>query len=271
LTAPTPWRLKAFNTATTSNNKIHDDEVARSYGFAGGLVPGVDVYAYLTHPPVERWGMAFLERGTMSARFHQPVYDGDEVTVEVVDAVEQGNRMTLTLFDSRGETCATASASLTASAPEPPALEDFVAGPLPLEPPPASPELLGARPEFGSLEFGFHVENAPSYLHDVGETLPLYAQERVAHPGWLLRSANYVLTENVRLGPWIHVSSAVQHHGLVHDGDEVSTRAHVIDNFERKGHKFVVLDVLMVANFTRPVMRVEHTAIYEPRRVLPHS
>ena len=260
--------MKAFNTATTSDNKIHDDQVARSYGFAGGLVPGVDVYAYLTHAPVDRWGTAFLERGTMSARFHRPVYDGDEITVE---AVERRRRATRAPDDARsirlgGETCATASASLPATAPDPPSVDDFAAGPIPPEPPPASPELLAARPEFGSLEFGFHTQHAPSYLHDVGETLRLYSQERVAHPGWLLRSANYVLTANVRLGPWIHVSSSVQHHGLVHDGEEVSTRAHVVDDFERKGHKFVVLDVLIVADLTRPVMRVEHTAIYEPRR-----
>nr|MBA2279716.1 hypothetical protein [Acidimicrobiia bacterium] len=71
--------LVAFNTATASTNKIHDDEVARRYGFAGGLVPGVDVYAYLTHLPVARWGPTWLEQGTISARFRQPVYDGDAV------------------------------------------------------------------------------------------------------------------------------------------------------------------------------------------------
>ena len=48
--------VKAYNTATESTNKIHDDDVARTYGFRGGLVPGVDVYAYLTHVPTERWG-----------------------------------------------------------------------------------------------------------------------------------------------------------------------------------------------------------------------
>ena len=32
----------AFNTATASANKIHDDAVARHLGFQGGLVPGVD-------------------------------------------------------------------------------------------------------------------------------------------------------------------------------------------------------------------------------------
>jgi len=46
-----PHSLVAFNTATASANKIHDDTVAASLGFRGGLVPGVDVYAYLCHPP----------------------------------------------------------------------------------------------------------------------------------------------------------------------------------------------------------------------------
>jgi acyl dehydratase len=255
--------VKAFNTATASDNKIHDDEVARTYGFNGGLVPGVDVYAYLTHIPVARWSSAFLERGTMSARFHRPVYDGDEVTVEALD---NGDELVLTLFDSTGETCANATAGLPDEPVSIVSLDEVPEAPLPVPVPAAAPERFEPRPVFGSLEFGFHAEPAAAYLRDVGETLSLYIEERIAHPGWLLRSANSVLVANARMGPWIHVSSAVNHHGLVHDGDEVSTRARVIDDFERKGHKFVVLDVLMVANHTRPVMRVEHTAIYEPRR-----
>jgi len=51
-------RVTARNTAAQSENAIHDDEVARQYGFRGGLVPGVTVYAYLTHPLVEAWGRA---------------------------------------------------------------------------------------------------------------------------------------------------------------------------------------------------------------------
>jgi hypothetical protein len=44
-----PYRVKAFNASKESENKIHDDAVARQFGFRGGLVPGVDVYAYMTH------------------------------------------------------------------------------------------------------------------------------------------------------------------------------------------------------------------------------
>ena len=55
-----PYRVSAFNTAHDSENKIHDDATARRFGFGGGLVPGVDVYGYMTHMPVARWGRAWL-------------------------------------------------------------------------------------------------------------------------------------------------------------------------------------------------------------------
>ena len=42
-----PYAVVAYNSARASENKIHDDEVARRFGFSGGLVPGVDVYAYM--------------------------------------------------------------------------------------------------------------------------------------------------------------------------------------------------------------------------------
>ena len=47
-----PYRVSAYNTAHDSENKIHDDATARRFGFGGGLVPGVDVYGYITHMPV---------------------------------------------------------------------------------------------------------------------------------------------------------------------------------------------------------------------------
>src|SRR6266487_1396978 len=76
------YRVQAYNTAKQSENKMHDDTVAKRYGFSGGLVPGVDVMAYMMHLPVAKWGRDFLERGLIEARFIKPVYDGEltEVT-----------------------------------------------------------------------------------------------------------------------------------------------------------------------------------------------
>ena len=53
-----PYRVQAYNTAKQSENKMHDDTVAKRFGFSGGLVPGVDVMAYMMHQPVAKWGRA---------------------------------------------------------------------------------------------------------------------------------------------------------------------------------------------------------------------
>jgi hypothetical protein len=117
---------------------------------------------------------------------------------------------------------------------------------------------------FGLAAHGFHADQHGEYLDDVREDLPLYADEGVAHPGWVLRDANYVLSTNVRLGPWIHVESVVQHHAVVRDGQAVGCRAIVTEEWEHKGHRFVRLDVLHLAD-GHPVARTDHTAIYRPR------
>src|SRR5689334_9242570 len=87
----TPYRVEAYNLSRASENKIHDDAVAKKLGFSGGLVPGVEVYAYACHPVVQRWGHAWLERGHMECRFRKPVYDGRIAMVskrDVADAME---------------------------------------------------------------------------------------------------------------------------------------------------------------------------------------
>ena len=128
-----PYRVKAFNTAKASENKIHDDAVARRFGFGGGLVPGVDVYAYMAHQPVARWGRAWLERGTAECRFQKPVYDGDIATV-TASATTEGLELRV---ESHGEICATGRASLPDRPLPPP--ERFPEPPLPpADRPPAS-------------------------------------------------------------------------------------------------------------------------------------
>src|ERR1700736_2295213 len=105
--------VSAYNTSKLSENKIHDDSVARRFGFSGGLVPGVDVMAYMMHLPIARWGRDFLERGLIEARFLSPVYDGE--TAEIAGD-ESGGVVSIEV-KSRGALCATGSAALPASAP----------------------------------------------------------------------------------------------------------------------------------------------------------
>jgi acyl dehydratase len=262
------YEVTAHNTATASNNKIHDDAVARDFGFAGGLVPGVDVYAYLTHVPADTWGIEWLERGTMRARFVVPVYEGERVRVVPGQPVDHGDStvLVLELRGPDGGVRAEAEATLPAAPPATADVADWPAVDEATDPPPAAPEALTPGTSLGLAPHRFRADRAAEYLTDVREGLTLYAEHGVAHPGWMLRDANYVLSRNVRLGPWIHVESAVQHHDIVSDGDEISARALVTREWERKGHRFVELDVALVAHDERLLARVAHTAIYRPRR-----
>ena len=70
---------------------------------------------------------------------------------------------------------------------------------------------------------------------------------------------------NFKLGPWIHAASEI---------DQLERRARramrfprvgrIHDRFDRKGHEFVVVDVMLIANGSRLVQTVRHTAIYRP-------
>ena len=260
-----PYRVAAFNTAKASENKIHDDDVAARFGFKGGLVPGVDVYAYMTHLPVARWGRAWLDSGTAECRLLKPVYDGDIVTVT---AGETADGLDLEL-ESRGELCATGHASLRPRPVAPPAA--FAEAPLPPAPPAERPPATAVNLPVGAwlairpLRIG--ADDARQYLADIRESLPLYAEQGLVHPGAILRIGNWALRDNVVLGPWMHVGSRIEHFAAVPVGDELTAKALVTGNWQHKGHEFVALDVLVYANATMPVARIAHTAIYRPRQL----
>ena len=104
-------------------------------------------------------------------------------------------------------------------------------------------------------------------ISDTRETDPLYAAEGIVHPGTILRCCNWVLSHNVVLPAWMHVGSSVQNLGVAHVGDTLSARGRVTQNYAHKGHKFVVADVLVLANERVPLARGTHTAIYLPRQL----
>lgn len=259
---PTTRTISAFNTATASENKIHDDAVASRFGFTGGLVPGVDVFAYLAHMPMARWGEDWLGGGFMQARFAKPIYDGDAASVSA-EARDDGD-LGLSIKAREG-VCATGVARLKGAAPAPDVLP---AGrlPAPNSRPRASTQSLAQSLVLGPLRETYTAEEGLAHIEAVRDDPALYDDGRIANAGWLLRRANYVLADNVQLGPWIHVESAINMHSLLRAGDPLETRAVVADNVETKGHLMVELNVQMLSG-DRRVMSCRHWAIYEPRQV----
>jgi acyl dehydratase len=254
------YRVQAFNTAKLSENKMHDDTVAKRFGFSGGLVPGVDVMAYMMHLPVAKWGRAFLERGLIEARFVKPVYDGE--TADVTG--EESDGVLSIQVESRGQLCATGSASLPASAPSI-SITDF-ADTVPVsERGPVDAKSYELGKWLGTMPRAWAGDAAAEYLKDVRERDPIYLGEGLGHPGLVQRVMNRVLVDNAILGPWIHVGSRMQLLSAARSGDELTARAKVTGNYEKKGHRFVELDALVVANGRTPVAHCQHIAIYQPR------
>ncbi len=232
-------RVRAVNTAPESENKIHDNRVAAQYGFRGGLVPGVTVYGYMTAPVIES-APEWLERGTMQVRLLEPFYDGDEV---IVKAQRNGDgSIAVTAERENGTRCALGTAGLGSIEAAPEAIPEAPLPPFEQRPAPSSETIIP-----GAL------------LGTVRVTL------ESADPAKLLQLSNDILVQNFQLGPWIHVSSELRNWNAGHPGERVSARGRVHQRFDRKGHEFVVADVMLIANGARLLQTVRHTAIYRLR------
>ncbi|HXM56449.1 MAG TPA: hypothetical protein VOB72_13730 [Candidatus Dormibacteraeota bacterium] len=226
-------RVVAINEAGSAN-RVHDDEFARRLGFRGGLVPGATVYGYMAVLPERRWGDAWRAGGTMTARFAAPFYDGEEVTVTAADAPDGG--LTLEARNPAGDLCATGSASAS-SAEAAPDVGRYPVAPLPevLRPP-----VLAEGEALGTLRTALRLE-----------------------PAWPARLGNSALMANVELPPWIHVETRTRHLASVRDGDPVEARTLVAGAWERRGHRFVDLDVLVLGESGLAVAQLRHIAIVE--------
>jgi acyl dehydratase len=250
------YRVVARNSSVASENRIHADDVARRYGFRGGLVPGVTVYGYAAHAVLQALGTRWVERGVTRIRFLTPCYDGEELVVSVTRpefSVMAGERK-----------CVVGSASLSdveaggvEVAPIPAAR-----APEPEERPVASEDSLYPGAVLGSVQLATDPATAAAYLAKIGEPSTLYGEEGILHPALLLEGANRVLMVNVVLPAWLHVESEVRHLRAVLVGEDVEVRSRVAEVFARKGHHFVRLDVVWLVG-DEPVAAAEHTAIWQ--------
>jgi len=262
------FHVSAPAPAEPHENKIHEDDLARQYGFKGGLVPGVIMYAWMTHPVVEALGVEWLERGEFETRFAKPIYYEEPATIRAKVTARSAEAVTIEVaaHNSVGEVCGAATMSLDRSAPPaPPVVADYPVAPVPSERPRATRAHLEGLLALGTPELDLDGPAAAGFVTRFNETLAAYAGA-VAHPGLHLDMANRALDRNVRMSPWIHVGSVGRHVSVARVGDRLAMRGRVHRLFEKKGHEFVEADLLLVANGARPVASIRHTAIYLLRK-----
>jgi acyl dehydratase len=192
----------------------------------------------------------------MTVRFKQPVYEGEELRIEARET--GGKRLAITVEQGRAEgvawLCDTAAQV---------AAREWVDAPAPGRESrrPASADVFRPGTALGSIVVQVNLADAA-----VSRPLPAaIGESRCAHPAVLLSLANDLLIHNVVLGPWIHVSSEVTNFAAVHDGEPVTVRGVISETFERKGHEFATIDVI-IESASGPALRSIHTVIWRLRQ-----
>lgn len=284
---PRPYALTAFNFSEDSENRIHSDEMAHRYGFKGGLVAGVGVFAYMIHPVVEAFGREWLRCGSIQGKLIKPVYHGSRVSVVSACVEDEPGELTFEVLDANGTVCAVGRAGIEAlgnlGAPEAhvsqetaeasaaltgfstPQIENYPHEPLPDAADRRAPDIsaVPAGTVLGSLDESINMaELREKAARDYVETLPIFiGPEAQFHPAILLEAANHIIMRNVALGPWIHTASRLRNFAIPEDGETVSLRGSVARAFEKKGHHMVELDLAAFGRDGRPLARINHTAI----------
>ncbi len=263
------WQATAFNQAPHSSNRIHSDEVARAYGFKGGLVPGVTVSSYLIHPAVVAWGEAWLDRGHASITVENPLYDGEIFNVITQPGAEHDH--SVQLLGASGQPRAHGSLRLPDSPPEPPTRRGDPLLKAEVQPPVATRDAMQALQEKGMCALPVtwqHSNHMATYLRDDAGMPDLHRHNSggLANAAFMLSLTNWVLAGNVYMNPWIHLQTESQNYALVESGTALVVECDIRDLFNKKGHEFVDLNVDVYREHSgEPVMTALLRAIYKLR------
>jgi hypothetical protein len=269
MTKPATWQAVAFNQATDSTNQIHSDEMAQAYGFKGGLVPGVTISSYLTHPAAAAWGRQWLEAGAAHIEVHKPLYDGYSFDVELNDVSDTAYRAVL--VDQEGTRCATGHIWLNHDLPQPPVRRGDPLLERDADIPPVSSKVLGDMAGHGmrALAVRWDAEHRMArYVEDASAMASVHRSDGdgLANTAFLLGLTNWVLAGNTYMNPWVHMQTDSQYFAAVETDTDLIVECAVENLFEKRGHEFVDARVdAYVRDIGQAVMSTTLRAIYKLR------
>jgi len=264
-----PWKAYALNTAPDSENQIHSDDLAKRYGFKGGLVPGVTVSAYLLHPVIESSGMAGLEKGYANCKITSPLYDGENF--EVISEILREGQTNTFLKNEDGKIIANAESKILENIPSKPKYRGDLLIQEEFKAPVASFAEWKKLKKEGCKAFKFHWggDNPLIYLSDE-KKLPLILQPSKsghANLSFLLGCANWILAGNAFMNPWVHLETKSQNYKAVSIETTLIAEMSVIDFYEKKGHEFIEVEVNLFEEKSKQCcMSINQLAIFKLRK-----
>ena len=258
------YKVTARNDANAAENRIHGDEIAAKYGFRGGLVPGVTVFGYLSHPLVEQFGRQWLVNNVVETRFLKPAFEGDEllITSRHIEGDDHAGHIETLAHNQNGELLAFLR-SRQSSTQQP-------VSPLAAQRRQSAPE---GRPEiswdaividepYGDYRFTLSEQENRVRAEFLGDGLSCYqSSDGLLHPYFLLDACNQVMKRRYFMPAWIHTGSKLVLREPLLVGKEIEIRAVPTRKWETKGHQlFTVYQSFWQQD--RLALEVDHTAIF---------
>lgn len=237
---------------------VHEDSVARAQGYRAALIPGAFVYDYASRLATTAWGMDWITRGAMGARFRRPVYDGDALIVTATPAgeFENGPNVDLTVTNAEGEAVLVGWMALPAGQIDLPDIAALDFSPFAVPKPTLSISDVVPGLPFFTEERTWSREDAATSREAMGNHEPIYAEQDVAHSACLVRlTMRDVLTSyKFPLAP-VFTEVEIRNVAPLHPGCRIETAARIVDVFERRGRHYFQSEEYLVADRSRIVAR----------------
>ena len=262
------WSAKALNTAPNSENQIHGDDMAKEFGFKGGLVPGVTVSAYLLHPIIEKWGLDWLEKGWAKCKITSPLYDKENFSVHLNEISE--NKILSNLKNSNQVVTANAEASLLEDIPDAPKIRNDKIAIKNFQGPRASKNVWMKLKKDGCMAFEYFWggKDPLIYLRDQNNLPDLLnpSKKGLSNLSFLLGCSNWALASSAYMNPWIHLQTTSQNYQALSFNSSVIAEIQVNEVYEKKGHEFVDVDVNLFKQKDKScIMTINLLSIYKVR------
>ena len=248
----------ALNQSPDSKNEIHGDQVAKDYGFQGGLVPGVTLSAYLAQPAIEAWGEDWLETGRAHIAVRAPIYDKENFRIDITHQDE--SKYTAELINSSAKVCATAEVALDKGPCIAPVMRHDPIAEADYQPSEASSQWFEQLRIQGCYAFRYHWQQdhkMANYFEDI-QQMPelLRAPDRLslksgmtrqgfANMSFILGCANWIFGGNAAMNPWVHLETKSKNYQAIVPETRMVAEMQVLDDFSKKGHQFCDVNVVL--------------------------
>ncbi len=249
----------AINHSHASENRIHSDAVARTYGFTGALVPGVAVFGHMTYPLTHELGLDWLGHSRVELRLLKPAYHGDRLSVPLTKTGDQ--RYLVECYNPAQQLLAQITVELPPTLPPVDPRAQIPGASKPAARVEINWDAIDIDVAFASAEWTPSVAENQRYTDELSDDSPAY-REGVVHPHLIQHWCNQMLVRRFVLPAWIHVGTQMTFRRVLEVGDTIEVRAIPLEKWERKGHEFIKLYLAFRVGDDVAVEAL-HTAIYK--------